>query len=84
MQIDTTAARPARAARIPSAPLILRTLPPSRSSNPAATPRADSAARTAGGPAELQAVREAWADPRTTHERVLDAVVDRLMKELTW
>jgi hypothetical protein len=34
--------------------------------------------------AELKAAREAVLDPRDPGERVIDAVVDRLLKELTW
>jgi hypothetical protein len=34
--------------------------------------------------AELKAVREAVLDPRDAKERVIDSVVDRLLKELTW
>ena len=34
--------------------------------------------------AELRAAREAVLDPRDAKERVIDSVVDRLLKELTW
>ena len=34
--------------------------------------------------AELKAAREAVLDPRDAKERVIDSVVDRLLKELTW
>ena len=34
--------------------------------------------------AELKAAREAALDPRDAKERVIDSVVDRLLKELTW
>ena len=34
--------------------------------------------------AELKAAREAVLDPRDQRERVMDSVVDRLLKELTW
>ena len=34
--------------------------------------------------AELKAAREAVLDPRDQKERVIDSVVDRLLKELTW
>jgi hypothetical protein len=34
--------------------------------------------------AELNAAREAVLDPRDAKERVIDSVVDRLLKELTW
>ena len=34
--------------------------------------------------AELRAAREAMLDPRDAKERVIDSVVDRLLKELTW
>ena len=33
---------------------------------------------------ELKAAREAVMDPRNQKERVIDSVVDRLLKELTW
>ena len=33
---------------------------------------------------ELKAAREAVLDPRDAKERVVDSVVDRLLKELTW
>ena len=34
--------------------------------------------------AELKAAREAVLDSRDQKERVIDSVVDRLLKELTW
>jgi hypothetical protein len=34
--------------------------------------------------AELKAAREAVRDPRDAKERVIDSVVDRLLRELTW
>ena len=34
--------------------------------------------------AELNAARQAVLDPRDAKERVIDSVVDRLLKELSW
>jgi hypothetical protein len=34
--------------------------------------------------AELAAAREALRDTRDTADRVIDSVVDRMLKELTW
>ncbi|MDQ3440849.1 MAG: hypothetical protein M3478_10920 [Planctomycetota bacterium] len=34
--------------------------------------------------AELKAARDAVLDPRDAKERVIDSVVDRLLRELTW
>ena len=40
--------------------------------------------RRASRDAELSAARAAVLDPRDVKERVVDSVVDRLLKELTW
>ena len=87
MQNSTTTTAPARYAA--EAPLALHTIGASRRRGLAAARQAGPVLRqTRAGhrpsaAEELQAVRDALADPRTTQERVLDRVADRLIAALT-
>ena len=89
--MQTYANAVAAAVEVPVAPLMLDAVASSprrrRHGRPVVARGARPVLREVGQPvgpsaAELEAVREAMADPRTAGERALDVVVDRLLRDL--